>query len=178
MSRASHPVNPIRVQALNLFATVKSQDELKKGMDELISILLKVGDSELDEYTARFIASAGIIVANADDGIAKEEIDRIISQLASLKIFPRKYLDEIAKGDVVKTFNESVENLLRINPGMREGMLRYMIDIVMSDQLIAKEEIELLYNFGENVGLSKIEVANAIAEAIQQNYVPSLESIV
>ena len=91
---------------------------------------------------------------------------------------PRKYLDEIAKGDVVKTFNESVENLLRINPGMREGMLRYMIDIVMSDQLIAKEEIELLYNFGENVGLSKIEVANAIAEAIQQNYVPSLESIV
>ena len=57
-------------------------------------------------------------------------------------------------------------------------MLRYMIDIVMSDQLIVKEEIELLYNFGENVGLSKIEVANAIAEAIQQNYVPSLESIV
>lgn len=53
-----------------------------------------------------------------------------------------------------------------------------MIDIVMSDQIIAKEEIELLYNFGESVGLSKIEVTNAIAEAIQQNYVPSLESIV
>ena len=178
MSRASHPVNPIRVQALNLFATVKSQAELKKGMEELISILLKVGDSEQDEHTARFIASAGIIVAYGDDGIKKEEIDRIVAELASLKIFPRKFLDEIISGDVVKTFNESVENLLKINPGMREGMLRYMIDIVMTDQVISKEEIELLYNFGESVGLSKIEVANAIAEAIQQNYIPSLDSIV
>ena len=136
---------------------------------------------EFDEYKVKLNNIRPKLDALADSlGIeaAKEEIDRIISQLASLKIFPRKYLDEIAKGDVVKTFNESVENLLRINPGMREGMLRYMIDIVMSDQLIAKEEIELLYNFGENVGLSKIEVANAIAEAIQQNYVPSLESIV
>ena len=44
--------------------------------------------------------------------------------------------------------------------------------------VISKEEIELLYNFGESVGLSKIEVANAIAEAIQQNYIPSLDSIV
>ena len=101
-----------------------------------------------------------------------------MAELASLKIFPRKFLDEIISGDVVKTFNESVENLLKINPGMREGMLRYMIDIVMTDQVISKEEIELLYNFGESVGLSKIEVANAIAEAIQQNYIPSLDSIV
>lgn len=177
MSRSSHPVNPIRVQALNLFATVESQEELKKRMDELISILLKVGDSELDEYTAHFIASAGIIVANADDGVKKEEVERIVAQLATLKIFPHKYLDDIAAGDVLKTFNESVENIMKINPGMREGMLRYMIDIVMSDQIIAKEEIELLYKFGESVGLSKIEVANAIAETIQQNYVPSLDLI-
>lgn len=177
VSRASHPVNPIRVQALNLFATVQSEDELRKRMDELISILLKVGDSELDEHTARFIASAGLIVANADDGVAKDEIDHIISQLASLTIFPRKFLDDIAAGDVAKTFNESVEGILKINPGMRDGMLRYMISIVMSDQIIAKEEIELLYAFGDSVGLSKIEVANAIAGAIQQNYIPSLESI-
>ena len=177
LSRNSHPVNPIRVQALNLFATAESDEELKEGMDELISILLKVGDGELDEYIARFIASAGIIVANADNGVKKEEIEHIIAQLAKLKIFPRQYLDEISSGDVMKTFNESVDNIMKINPGMREGMLRYMIDIVMSDQVIAKEEIVLLYKFGEFVGLSRIEIANAIAAAIQQNYVPSLDSI-
>ena len=177
VSRASHPVNPIRVQALNLFATTSSKAELDKGMDELISILLKVGSSELDEHTARFIASAGLIVANSDDEVRKEEVEQIIQSLAGLKIFPRKYLEEISEGDVVKTFNDSVEKILEINPGMREGMLKYMIHIVLSDKVIAKEEVEMIYQFGNGVGLSDIEIATAIAEAIQQCYVPSLDAI-
>ena len=177
VSRASHPVNPIRVQALNLFATSKSEEELKAGMDELISILLKVGTSELDEYTARFIASAGLIVANIDEGVNEDEINRVIESLSSMKMFPRQFLDEIAQGNVSQIFIESAENILRINPGMREGMLKYMISIVLSDKLIAKEEVDLLYHFGDQIGLSDMEVASAIGEAIQMNYVPSLESI-
>ena len=177
VSRASHPVNPVRVQALNLFATSTSEEQLDEGMEELISILLKVGTCELDEHTARFIASAGLIVANADDGINEEEIKRVIESLASLKMFPRKFLDEIAQGNVGQIFAESVENILQINPGMREGMLKYMISIVLSDKLIAKEEVDLLYHFGNQIGLSEMEVATAIGEAIQMNYVPSLESI-
>ena len=177
VSRASHPVNPIRVQALNLFATSESEEELKAGMDELISILLKVGTSELDEHTARFIASAGLIVANIDEGINEDEINRVIESLSSMKMFPRQFLDEIAQGNVGQIFADSVENILRINPGMREGMLKYLINIVLSDKLIAKEEVDLLYHFGEQIGLSDMEVASAIGEAIQMNYVPSLESI-
>lgn len=177
VSRASHPVNPIRVQALNLFATSESEEDLQAGMDELISILLKVGTCELDEHTACFIASAGLIVANIDEGVDEDEIKRVIESLASMKMFPRKFLDEIAQGNVGEIFFDSVQNILRINPGMREGMLKYMISIVLSDKLIAKEEVDLLYEFGEQIGLSDMEVASAIGEAIQVNYVPSLESI-
>lgn len=177
VSRASHPVNPIRVQALNLFATSKTEEELQAGLDELISILLKVGTCELDEHTARFIASAGLIVANIDEGINESEIKQVIESLASMKMFPRRFLDEIAQGNVGEIFADSVQNILRINPGMREGMLKYMISIVLSDKLIAKEEVDLLYQFGDQIGLSDMEVATAIGEAIQMNYVPSLESI-
>lgn len=177
VSRASHPVNPIRVQALNLFATSKTEEELQTGLDELISILLKVGTCELDEHTARFIASAGLIVANIDEGINEDEIKQVIESLASMKMFPRRFLDEIAQGNVGEIFADSVQNILRINPGMREGMLKYMIGIVLSDKLIAKEEVDLLYQFGDQIGLSDMEVATAIGEAIQMNYVPSLESI-
>jgi len=177
MSRASHPVNPIRVEALNLFANSKTEKKLKSGMDELISILLKVGDSELDEHTARFIASAGLIVANADGNITEKEIDDIMEQLSALKIFPRQFMDEIIKGDISKTFNDAVENILRINPSMREGMLSFMISMVMSDQSIDKAEIELLYSFGESIGFSEIEIANLIAAQIQRDFVPSLEAI-
>ena len=177
MSRDSHPVNPIRVQALNIFANATSKEQLDSGMDELICILLKVGDSEQDEYTARFIATAGLIVANSDGEISKDEIDRIISNLASLKIFPRQYLEEIAESNVTEIFGDAVNNLMRINPGMREGMLQYMISIVLSDKIIANNEVQLLYKFGNDIGLSRIEVANAIAQSIQCNYVPSLDAI-
>lgn len=177
VSRASHPVNPIRVQALNLFATAHSKKELDDGMEELISILLKVGETELDEHTARFIAAAGLIVANSNNKIADEEIEQIILQLASFKIFPKKFLDEIARGNVMETFTDSVNKILEINPGMREGMLKYMIHIVLSDKIIAKEELELVYNFGKEIALSEVEIATYIAEAIQQCYVPSLEAI-
>ena len=176
-SRSTHPVNPIRVQALNLFATCKTQKALNEGMDELISILLKVGDSELDEYTALFIVSAGVIVANVDGALNKEEYDRIVETLSDLKIFPREFIDQVLDSDVVKVFNDSVENILRINPGMREDMLDYMIQVVMSDKVITKEEVDLLYDFGKGVGLSDMEVATAIAVAIQKSYIPSIESI-
>ena len=177
VSRASHPVNPIRVQALNLFATAPSKEALDNGMDELISILLKVGNGEIDEYFAQFLASAGLIVAKSDDEITKEEVDQIIEALAGWKIFPRQFLDEIAHNDVIAIFNNAVENILRYNPGMREGMLKYMIHIVLSDKIINKDEVEFLYNFGNNIGLSDMEIATAIGVAIQQNYVPSLDAI-
>ena len=177
VSRASHPVNPIRVQALNLFANSKTQEELNKGMDELISILLKVGTCELDEHMARFIASAGIIVSNTDGAMTVDELDEILDTLGSFKIFPRKFLEEIAKGDVTDTFDKSVENILKINPGMREDMLEYMINIVLSDKTLNRVEVDLLYHFGSSIGLSDMEVATAIAVAIQKGYVPSLSSI-
>jgi len=177
MSRATHPVNPIRVQALNLFANAKSQEELDEGMDKLISILLKVGESEQDEHLAMFIATAGLIVANSDGNIAKEEVDQIIEALASRKIFPMKFLEEVNNGDVGKLFGQAVSKLMEINPGMRVGMLSYMIDIVIVDGNITKEEIELINRFGADIGFSPIEIASLIAQSIQQKFVPNLESI-
>ena len=176
-SRSSHPVNPIRVQALNLFANASSDKNLQEGMDELIFILLKVGDSELDEHLAQFIAAAGILVSSVDGSVQDDEVNQILDDLAGLKIFPRDFLDEIVQGDVVETFNNAVGGILNINPGMRDGLLQYMIRIVMSDKRIAENEVRMLYDFGDSIGLSKMEVASAIAESIQQSYMPSLESI-
>lgn len=177
ISRAAHPVNPIRIQALNLFAKADSKEALDSGMDELTSILLKVGGNELDEHMATFIASAGLIVANADGDVNKDEIEQIIQSLAGIKIFPRKFLETIADGDVASIFNESVSKILEINPGMRDSLLKYMIRIVLSDKNITEEEIELIYTFGSNIGLSEMEIATAIAEDIQQSYVPGMDAI-
>ncbi|MCR5819169.1 MAG: M48 family metalloprotease [Prevotella sp.] len=177
LSRATHPVNPIRVQALNLFANSDSQEELEKGMEQLIGILLKVGNSEQDEYLARFIATSGLLIANADNNVKKEEVDMIIENLAALKIFPMRFLEEIKKSDITEVFNDAVANLIKLNPVLREAMMNYMIGIVMSDRNISKEEVELLTHYGGKIGFSNMEIASMMATAIQQSFIPSLDSI-
>lgn len=177
ISRYDHPVNPIRVQAINLFATAKSEKELEDGMEELIGILLKVGNGPLDEDLSVFIASAGLIVANADDRVTEKEVEHIIQNLANLQIFPKRFLDAVAKSDVSKLFEQSVQNILSQNPGMRDGLLAYMMGLVMSDKEISKDEIGLIYGFGDSIGFSEKEISQKFAEMIQRNYVPSLESI-
>lgn len=177
LSRYDHPVNPIRVQAINLFATAKSEKELEEGMDELINILLKVGNGPLDEDLSVFIASAGLLVANADDRVTEKEIEHIIQNLANLQIFPKRFLDAVTKSDVSKLFDQSVKNILSQNPGMRDGLLAYMMGLVMSDKEISENEIGLIYGFGDSIGFSEKEISQKFAEMIQRNYVPSLESI-
>ena len=177
LSRHDHPVNPIRVQAINLFATAKGEKELEDGMDELINILLKVGNGPLDEDLSVFIASAGLIVANIDDRVTEKEIEHIIQNLANLQIFPKRFLDAVAQSDVPKLFDQSVKNILSHNPGMRDGLLAYMMGLVMSDKEISENEIGLIYGFGDSIGFSQKEISQKFAEMIQRNYVPSLESI-
>lgn len=177
LSRYDHPVNPIRVQAINLFATAKGEKELEDSMDELINILLKVGNDPLDEDLSVFIASAGLIVANADDRVTEKEVEHIIQNLANLQIFPKRFLDAVAQSDVPKHFDQSVKNILSQNPGMRDGLLAYMMGLVMSDKEISENEIGLIYGFGDSIGFSEKEISQKFAEMIQRNYVPSLESI-
>lgn len=177
VSHATHPVNPIRVEALHLYATAENEAQLQENMDALISILLKVGDSELDEHLARFVASAGILVANIDGDVNEDEINHILESLSAMKIYPRQFLVELSEQDIMEIFNNSIENILKINPGMRDEILNYLITIVVSDKRISTEEVEFLYNFGANIGYSEMEVANAIATVIQRNFVPDINAI-
>ena len=178
-SRYDHPVNPIRVQAINLFATAEDEKSLEDGMDELIGILLKVGDNSFDENMAVFIATAGLIVANADGNITEKEVEHIINSLASIQIFPKDFLNCIAETEdkVPELFNNAVKSILEERPGMRDLIISYMIGLVLSDKNISTEEIELVYTFGGNIGFSEKEISSKFAEMIQSSYTPSLESI-
>ena len=177
LSRADHPVNPIRVQALNLFATCQTDEELEKRMEELIGILLKVGNEEIDQHMMMFVATAGLIVSSADEEISKDEVNTILDHLAGYHIFPKSLLDAVATSENVSDmFVESVQHIMELDPSMREGMMGYVIRLILSDKDIKGKEVELLYNLGENVfGYTRKEIANLFGKYIQIGYVPSHE---
>ncbi|MDO5342679.1 MAG: M48 family metallopeptidase [Bacteroidia bacterium] len=183
-----HPVNPIRVEALYDFSKSvffkkggSSREKLQEEMDDLISILLRVRNSELDSHMADFIASAGLMMATSDEGATNEEIEVILEELSATKIFPMDFLEKVSKMDpneISKMFSDSVNKIMEINPNLREAMFLYLISIVMADKEINGDEINFLLNIGEQaLGYSQMEAANILLAVIQRHYTPKMTDL-
>lgn len=183
-----HPVNPIRVEALYDFSKSvffkkggSSREKLQEEMDDLISILLRVRNSELDSHMADFIASAGLMMATSDEGATNEEIEVILEELSATKIFPMDFLEKVSKmnpNEISKMFSDSVNKIMEINPNLREAMFLYLISIVMADKEINGDEINFLLNIGEQaLGYSQMEAANILLAVIQRHYTPKMTDL-
>lgn len=183
-----HPVNPIRVEALYDFSRSvffkkcgTSRKKLQEEMDDLISILLRVRNSELDSHMADFIASAGLMMATSDEGATNEEIEVILEELSATKIFPMDFLEKVSKmnlEEISKMFSDSVNKIMEINPNLREAMFLYLISIVMADKEINGDEINFLLNIGEQaLGYSPMEAANILLAVIQRHYTPRMTDL-
>lgn len=177
LSRYDHPVNPIRIEAIKLYASATDEKELEAGMNELLEILLQIGNGPMDADLSVFFATAGIIFSNVDDDPTKEEYEHIIQNLSGVQIFPKKYLAEMHGKDVVAKFNESANNILKKAPGMREALLFYLIGLVMSDRKLLESEVILLYNVGRGLGFSDKDISMRFADMIRNHFTPSLDSI-
>ena len=178
LSRDTHPVNPIRVQSLNLFATCQSEEELENKMAGIISALFKISNDETDYFLGFFVATAGLIAINIDGEVTEKEIEAVLNNLSSFHIFPRHFLDNVCKQNVEEIFFSSIQEILKRDPGMREGMFNYIISLVLSDSSFNQKELDFIFQIGrECFGFSEKEIADRMAVAIQKNFVPSYEAI-
>lgn len=185
---ASHPMNPIRIKALEYFAqstvyksilenkAIDSDPALSSNMEELTKLLLVIRNSELDHLRSMFIASAGLVMAGIDDRLSKEEYDIIIQQLANFLIFPETLLKGIIdqKGQD-NVFLQTASKIMQHNPAERDPMFEFLISVAMSDNELFKREIDFLYEVGENVfKYSAKEIAQRIAYVVRGNFIPKL----
>lgn len=190
LNLASHPINPIRVQALNLFSRIEPftdkespkylpDNKFAEATNELIDILLRIRKDPLDQQLSLFIASAGLLTASKDGEYSEYELEHIISQLSNFQIFPSQYLEEIGKsGQLEEIFRESAKNILEMAPGMREDLLECIINITMSDKEISPDEFRFVFQIGQEVfGYSTIEIAQIFSRIIQNNFVPSINAM-
>lgn len=174
-----HPVDAIRVEALNLFATARYQMELDDGMAHLIAAMSRLCTEEVDAHMPYFIASAGLLMANADGEISQDEIEGILISLSSYEMFPQNILDEVAQsGNPVAYFNKSVSNILKLKPDSRDVLFQFIIDLVMTDNKLKKEEIDLMKHIGTEVfGYSEEEVMVMFAVSIRRTFRPKFSAI-
>jgi uncharacterized tellurite resistance protein B-like protein/phage anti-repressor protein len=181
----SHPINPIRIKAIELFSEselFKSMGEgaddlaLREQISELIGILLSLNHSELDLNRRKFIAGAGLMIAGIDEEVSENEYEKIIMTLSNFAIFPKADFEEILKeGRAEEIATESARYILGKNPAERYPLFGYMVEMALSDRKISKKEVSFLYETGERFfGFSRKEMAQLIAEPIHRSFVPEI----
>lgn len=185
---ASHPMNPIRIKALQHFAKstvygsnrdnkpVEEDPELTSNMEELTNLLLVIRNSELDQHRSLFLASAGLVMAGIDERMSKEEYDIIVGRLANFLIFPEELLhgiiDQKSQNDV---FLQSATTIMQYNPAERDPMFEFLVSVAMSDNELFTKEIDFLYEIGANLfKFSAKEIAQKISNVVRGNFIPKL----
>jgi Zn-dependent protease with chaperone function/uncharacterized tellurite resistance protein B-like protein len=184
---ASHPINPIRIKALVLFGqselyksqctdgAIQDDNALTVAVEDLTQILMTLTSSELDYHRINFMAAAGLLVSGADQQITHEEVERIMSLISQVMIFPKEMVEQIhSSGKMMEIFNESAQAIIKQNPAERYNLFDFMIGVAMSDRKILKEEVEFLYQVGEFFGLTRKEAAQMIAQVIQREFMPDI----
>lgn len=184
----SHPINPIRIKAIQLFAESKlykqashnhkpEQDEvLENAMDELTGTLITLTNSALDYYRKQFVASAGLVLAHLDNEIKQEEYNLILSSLSEFTIFPSEYLQGIIDtGKVPDLMMEAISKILEISPSDRYVMFDMLMELAQVDKELDQQEIGFLFEVGTNMfGMNRKEIAQMMAANIQRGFVPDL----
>ena len=175
VSLDEHPVNPIRVQALHLFA----EDDTANGeMRQLVEILYKTETTEINRLKPYLVASSGLIVTNADGQATEDEIEHILSILSRFHMFPKQFLQEVADGDVQGIFESSLDRILELDPTYGEHIMGYLFELAFADRTISKDEIDVIYQIGqEYLDLSEGEISQLFAEKIQKEFVPDFRAM-
>lgn len=184
----SHPINPIRIKAVELFersilyqnlAGDKeiSDTELDVQISELIQSLMVISNSPVNYHRTCFIASAGLIVAGIDKAIEPDEFRRIIEELSAFTVFPKRVLNQmIDENKIQQFFDSSIKALLEINPGEKNMMMEYIINVIIADSAISDSEYEFIFDFGTKLGFERKEIAQIFANAIQDQFMPNIYS--
>ena len=173
----SHPVNPIRVRALELFATAKTQAAFNRGMNELIHMLQQLQYDALDDAIADYIAAAGLFISHMDGKREKIEEDFIIRELAAYSLFPYKDLKRVEKGDVISTLNNAIKDILQMAPDLKSELLNYFVNMAFADGILDEKELALIYDFGDKLGYAEVEIAEFLANKIRKEFKPSVSAL-
>ena len=173
-----HPVDAVRVEALDAFANSRTQQELDARMEQILNIVSRISVGRVEELLPYFIASAGLIIADADGNRTEDEIDNILQNMSNFHLFPAEILQQVHKGDAVEIFKNTVGEILSIEPEKKPELLGFMVDQVMTDGKIKIDEVNLILQIGVEVfGYSQQDVLGFFAQRVREVFKPKFKAI-
>lgn len=169
-----HPEDALRVIALQYFANVDEESELKNQTKELIDLLHNFSITKGEEENLKLYVSAGLMTASVDGKISAAEIDAIEMQFAQNFLFPSHIVAEFKEKDYKRIFNNCLRKLDKnVIHRESENLIRYMLKIVVSDQEITKQEFDFVHTIAtDKLAMPEEQFAKIFASVLQNYYHP------
>jgi Zn-dependent protease with chaperone function len=182
INNASHPVSPIRIEALNLFANAKTEKELNEGMEVVVEAIARMNSNEIGQNLLWFVGSAGLIMAHADGEMTHDELENILNHMSEFYMFPLDILQQITSENCNDIFNNSLQRLMELMPQSRNDLFSYLVNIMVTDYKFKKEELDLLVDMGKKAfGFDDETIMRLMADGIRigvsKGFLPSTSSI-
>lgn len=184
----AHPIDAIRLIAQKHFSESIlvdnegfEEEDLNNRMQDLFVVLSNVANDEMELEKARFYASAGLIIAQADGKLNADELDFIYQNISQYQIFPKEYLNSIAQQDYCAIFEESVKKILNSDPNskeLKEKILHRLIQISFADQNVRTQEIDVILEIATTLlGFTMKQAARIYLNSIHQHFMPNPEDV-
>jgi uncharacterized tellurite resistance protein B-like protein len=148
VSHFSHPLTPIRVRSLQLFAEapagdLSAVDEAVKGLADLMEVK---ATSPLEVHGRDFLLAAGVLLTHGDgEGVSDEEHEALVEILLPLMPDPEQGIAGIANGAAALESMERSAAWLRENAGEeRFAIFRLLARIAAVDGSLKHQEEEIL----------------------------------
>lgn len=166
----THPVNPVRIQALHLFEKAKTQKALVDGMITLLGIISNSFYTDADYDYAELYAAVGLLVCGGNGKLEKRAEEMILNKVAEYSLHPAKVLKGVAKSDLP----EIVKRLMPMaeNDGCDTDILRFVIDLVFVDNIIEPSELECIKSMGSALGFAEAQIAEILTSKIRAHFAP------
>ncbi|WP_372370157.1 M48 family metallopeptidase [Candidatus Uabimicrobium sp. HlEnr_7] len=185
---SSHPSNPVRVKAIELFSEsktykeyaashkiVKSDKDLGKEMQELLDLMELFPTSQRDYYRSMVVAAGGILIAGLDAHITMEENDEIVEYLAKFTARPKVFLRNLqaqakTREGLQETLIGAIYCLLEADPEERYSIFYYLCRVVIADHELSEQEIHFLMDIAtKHLGMHEIEANRLFLENLRSS---------
>jgi hypothetical protein len=185
----SHPANPVRVKALELFfhsrtwadwvrgKKRKIDKELEAKLEDTIAILRKTPHIEREQAELEFLASAGYILMMVDEDPSEDEYTYLLNLLSYYYFWPAAYLegyfDEKNPKKLQKTMAKSAAVIVKEYPQSTRTLLQALIPLLTRDKRLDQRELDALFNIAEkHLQIPHAEVVDLLLGGLVEHFRP------
>jgi Zn-dependent protease with chaperone function len=185
----SHPANPVRVKALELFfrsrtwkdwakpGKIRRDKVLEEKMESTIAVLRKTPRFEKDQAELEFLASAGFTLMVSDEIASEEEYTYLLNLLSYYYFWPGVYLQSYSEAkdpkEIQRTLKRSAAIIVEKYPQSSRTLLQALMPLLTRDKKLDQRELDTLFSIAEKqLKIPHAEVVDLLLDGLVEHFRP------